>query len=206
MMAAAFPWNGALAADAPRPAADAAAIAAVDRDDIRRVLGGDPDYYAQIVGRHQRAIALYMWRFTRDPAICEELVQTVFVQAYLSLGRFRGDAPFHHWLKKIATHVGFHHWKKKKRERIWAPLLFESAHKRESRTASIEDCDLLYHLLAQLTPNDRFVLTMIYFEEMETAEIAELMGSSQTLVRVRAHRARARLRKLLDAHHKGGQP
>ena len=202
MMATALPWLGALASDRSRPGAESATGAREDLEDIRCVLAGDPDRYARLVERHQRTIALYMWRFSREPATCEELVQTVFVQAYLSLAKYRGEAPFQHWLKKIATHVGFNHWKKKKRERIWVQWEIERtpAPATERRAASVDDRDLLYRLLEQIPPAERILLTMIYLEEMETAEIAELLGSSQTLVRVRAHRARARLRKLLVAH------
>ena len=50
--------------------------------------------------------------FSRQPAVAEEMVQDVFVEAYLSLRGFRGSAPFAHWLQKIATRVGYRYWKR----------------------------------------------------------------------------------------------
>ncbi|MHC4628636.1 MAG: sigma factor, partial [Planctomycetota bacterium] len=56
-----------------------------DRKDIEACLGGDKDSYARLVRRYEAQITKLMWRFSRDPTICEELVQEVFVEAYLSL-------------------------------------------------------------------------------------------------------------------------
>ncbi|WP_320042103.1 sigma factor [uncultured Desulfobacter sp.] len=66
-------------------------------------LDGDADAYRRLVERYQGRIASRMRRFTRDPVMLEELVQDVFVQAYLGLRGYRAHASFIHWLGRIAT-------------------------------------------------------------------------------------------------------
>jgi len=60
-----------------------------------------------------------------------------------------------------------------------------------------EAAEYLYGLLDRLPPEDRVVLTLLYFEELDTREIARHMGWSRTLVKVRAYRARQKLRTML---------
>ena len=88
-----------------------------DRRDIRSTLDGNEDAYACLVERYEAQVFAQMWRFTRDRLVLEELVQDVFVEAYLSLARFRGEAPFLHWLRRIATRVGYRFWKHERRDR-----------------------------------------------------------------------------------------
>ncbi len=167
--------------------------------DIQASLRGDGGAYARLVRRHQQDIAERMWRFTRDAAEHEELVQDVFVEAYFSLPRFRGDAPFAHWLHVIATRVGYRFWKRR-------------ARRRERRSVSLDDCEaaarpdapaseaaeLAHRLLAGLRPKDRLVLTLLYLEGRSVAETAALTGWSESAVKVRAFRARERLRAAFE--------
>ncbi|MBI4579272.1 MAG: sigma-70 region 4 domain-containing protein [Planctomycetes bacterium] len=61
-----------------------------------------------------------------------------------------------------------------------------------------EAAELLHFLLAKLPPRDRLLLTLMYLEELPVARVAELTGWTKTLVKVQAHRAKAKLRKLTD--------
>ncbi len=183
-------------------------IAEADRDDIEASLGGDGRAYERLVKRYQSEIAGQMWRFTRDPRELDELMQDVFVEAYLSLGSFRGRAPFLHWLRRIATRVGYRYWKCRKRERerfadISREDLEALAGAEEGTPA--EAAAYLHTLLDKLPAKDRMVLSLQYFDECDTREIAERTGWSPTLVKVRAHRARKRLRALLEQAGIGGE-
>lgn len=172
-----------------------------DWRDIRQSLDGDEEAYARLIARYQPIIAGQMWRFSRDIATVEELVQEVFVEAYLSLKRFAGKAPFEHWLRRIATRVGYRHWKHKARDR-------DRREARETHRLEIggaphdasptEAGEFLHVILEQLPPEDRLVLSLHYFEQLDTREIAERMGWTRSLVKVRAHRARKKLKTMLE--------
>ncbi len=169
-----------------------------DVEDALAARRGDPEAYGRLIRRHQNDISRRMWRFTRDEASHEELVQEVFVRAYRSLPGYRAAAPFSHWLHKIAVRVGFAHWKAK----IAAPTALDG----EARAALAKDpgadaalaAELVHRALAALPPRDRLVLTLMYLEDKSVAETAALTGWSQTMVKVQAWRARAKLRRALD--------
>ncbi len=178
-----------------------------DRRDIHQSLVGDEEAYARIIERYQPKIAAQMWRFSRDAAVVEELVQEAFVEAYLSLGKFKGRAPLLHWLRKIATRVGYRYWRKKSREQNRREVLAQRGQELvpPAHASPSEAGEYLHVLLAQLPAEDRLVLTLHYFEACDTREIAERMGWTRSLVKVRAHRARKKLRRLLEEAGYGRQ-
>lgn len=175
-------------------------ISEMDQRDIAASLNGESEAYARLVRRHQDPISAQMWRFTRDAAVLEELVQEVFVEAYLSLKGFRGDAPFLHWLRRVATRVGYRHWKSQARKRDREEALTE-AHLNSAAApeglAPSEAAGTLYRLFAKMRPPDRMVLTLFYFEECDINEIAGRTGWNRALIKVRLHRARKKLKALL---------
>lgn len=183
-------------------AEDASQLAdAGEAADLRAARGGDDGAYERLVRRHQQAVARQMWRFTRDRDTLEELVHDAFVEAWLSLAKYRGDAPFAHWLARIATRVGYAYWKRLEREkaRRSVPLEGWDGSERSEPSRQVDLADLARTLLAELPPRDRLVLTLLYIEGRETAEAAELAGWSRTMVKVQAFRARKKFRALLEA-------
>jgi RNA polymerase sigma-70 factor (ECF subfamily) len=175
-------------------------VSATDQQDIADSLNGDGQAYGRLVQRYQNEIAAQMRRFTRDAAILEELVEDVFVEAYLSLKGFRGRSPFLHWLRRIATRVGYRHWKIQARRRDQETALTETILNLPAPAdlSPSEAAETLYRLFENLPAPDRLVLTLFYFEECDIKEIAERSGWSRAGVKVRLHRARKRLKTLLN--------
>jgi RNA polymerase sigma-70 factor (ECF subfamily) len=174
--------------------------AEIDLRDISIALDGGQDAYERLVKRHQDEVSRWMWRFTRDRIILEELVQEVFIEAWMSLSHFKGESAFKTWLFTIATRVGYRYWKKKAKD---AAMTIEAANRlmidnREKEITPSEAAEALYGLFSRLPPRDRLVLTLMYFEEMDTKEIAHMTGWTKSMVKVQAYRARNKLRKLLE--------
>ena len=175
-------------------------------EDVQQSLQGDPEAYRRLIERHQEYIGRVLWRFSRDRRVHEELVQDVFVEAYLSLGRYHGKAPFVHWLSRIATRVGYRYWKQidrqKKRESFtleeWDQLPCDSVEKMDASQAAA----LVHRLLGQLPPRDRLVLTLRYLEECDVAETAQRTGWTKSMVKVQTWRARKKLEKLMTESEK----
>lgn len=172
--------------------------------DIEETRQGDSDAYQRLVERHQDHVARILWRFSRDRMVHEELVQDVFVEAYLSLNTYRGRAPFSHWLARIATRVGYRFWKEKARQKETESFrLAEWDDVAEDgdaieRIEADQAADLLHRLLEQLPPRDRLVLMLRYLEGCDVAETARRTGWTKTMVKVQALRARDKLKKLLE--------
>ena len=177
-------------------------VSDTDQEDLRQCQDGDEAAYVRIVQRYEPIIARQMWRFTRDPLKLEELVQEVFVEAYMSLHSFEGTAPFEHWLRRIASRVGYRFWKHKARDNErrekQEQFHYETSLRNESITPT-EAAEYLYQLLETLPTQERMVLTLLYFEGWDTQEIAEHMGWTRSLVKVRAFRARKKLKMKLEA-------
>lgn len=175
--------------------------------DVKASVKGDEDAYERLVRRYEKQITGLLWRFTRDPVQCEELVQQVFVEAYFSLKTYRGDAPLLHWLRRIATRVGYRFWREKAREPQEIPLpdfdILEQieAAEEEERIDPAEAAAVLQALLARLAAPDRLVLTLLYFERCGTQEIAERMGWSRAKVKTQALRARRKMKEIAEREH-----
>jgi len=177
-----------------------------DALDVAASVQGNDEAYARLVRRYERLITSLLWRFTRDPAQCEELVQQVFVEAYFSLKTYRGDAPLLHWLRKIATRTGYRFWRKKAREPQETSLadfdgLGQIAAAEDERIDPAEAAAVLQALLARLPAPDRLVLTLMYFEDCGTKEIAERMGWSRAKVKTQALRARRKMKEIAEREH-----
>jgi len=173
---------------------------AAELADIRRSQNGDGEAYRRLIEAHQEYVGRLLWRFSRDKAVHEELVQDVFVEAYFSLHSFKGKAPFAHWLARIATRVGYRYWKKA--DTHTGELTFE-----EWDQIAAADCrhgnvgeagEMLYRLLGQLPPRDRLVLTLRYLDDCDVAKTAQRTGWTKTMVKVQTLRAKMKLKKLFD--------
>lgn len=179
-----------------------------DWPEIRSTLQGDGDAYARLVRKYQETIAAQMWRFCRQRNACEELTHEVFVEAYMSLRRYRGDAPLVHWLRRIATRVGYRYYKRQATRRGEGTIALQDWDQSNSAVNDKSNVEMLeaaeaaatvHAMLAKLPPRDRLVLTLIYLEECSVAEAAEMIGWSQTMVKVQAHRARKKLKRLCES-------
>lgn len=175
-----------------------------DTKDIAAIRQGNNRVYLRIIERYQEEIARQMRRFSRESAIVEELTHDVFVEAYLSLPKFRGNAPLLHWLRKIALRVGYNYWTQRNARQSHEVTLAPEDWQRLNDTHALperasEAAELAFTLLAQLPSKDRLALTLIYLEGYSLDEVAQLTGWTLTGTKVRAFRARNRLRKLMES-------
>lgn len=154
---------------------------------------GDSDAFARLVRLHQRRVFLLVGRFFRRPEDVEELAQETFVTAWRRLETYRGRAPFEHWLTRVCLRCCFHALRRRKREKL-VTLENEPIAPSANPDAVVE----VERLLQELRPVDRFILLMLEGEGWSVAEIAEHLGWTRVNVKVRAHRARRKLRVLLE--------
>ena len=139
----------------------------------------------------------------------EDLAQEVFLKMFSRLEQYRGDMPFTHWVSRIAVTTCIDHLRKQKRrpELRYADLSEDEAEMLDvvTRDESAEHAgealaarELLEKLLDQLKPEDRMVVQLVDLEQKTLVEVAELTGWNTTVVKVRAFRARRKLRILLE--------
>jgi RNA polymerase sigma-70 factor (ECF subfamily) len=177
-----------------------------DAELLQRIRNGAQEEFAELIRRHQSHVFAILYRYERDHHRLEDLAQDTFLKAWRSLEQFDGRAPFQHWLSKIAVHAALDHLRKQKRSQheIGFPDLGEDAldwlHSEDKQTEleANQAREILEAAMRQLAPHDRLVITLLEIEDRSVKEISALTGWSAVTVRVRALRARARLRKALE--------
>ena len=181
-----------------------------DAELAARARAGDEAAFEELFRRHRRRVALIAARFFRRREQVEEVVQESFAKAFFALGEFGGgrDASFAAWLARITFNVSYDELRRQKRrpEGALEELTEEEAAALAGRLrgagpdaeAAAVSRDLASKLLARLSPEDRLVLVMLEVEGLSVAEIAGLLGWTGSKVKVRAHRARAHLRRVLE--------
>ena len=174
----------------------------VNMADIRAAQRGDSEAYRSIVEQSQNTIAVQMRRFSRDPQVCEDLTHDVFVEAFFSLHSFRGNAPWIHWLRRVAVRVGYRYWKEKKHNGTIQRLTDEQWQTLRGAGPDLqvasEAADLVSVLLEQLSPDDRLVLTMTCLDGCSMTETASRCGWTVAGTKLRAFRARKKLVELIE--------
>jgi RNA polymerase sigma-70 factor (ECF subfamily) len=174
---------------------------------IAAVLGGDAASFEPLVEKYSPRVFATARRYARRENEVEDIVQEVWLKAFQKLKSFRGEAPFEHWLMRLAvrTCYDFLRGHQRNRETSFSEISEPESDWLErfvSQPASAsEDADaarqLVNRLLEQLSPPARLVITLLEIEDRSVKEISKLTGWSVPLVKVRAFRARAEMRKLL---------
>ena len=179
-----------------------------DAEIIAAVLNGDTARFELLVKKYQPRVFATARRYARRENEVEDIVQEVFLKSFQKLRSFRGEAPFEHWLMRLAvrTCYDFLRVHQRNRETSFTDISdqetdwlerFDSRPGDAAETASAAQA-LVRKVLEQLAPAARLVITLLEIEERSVKEIAALTGWSVPLVKVRAFRARAEMRKCLE--------
>jgi RNA polymerase sigma-70 factor (ECF subfamily) len=139
----------------------------------------------------------------------EDIAQDIFLKMFTRLEQYQGNVPFTHWVSRIAVTTCIDHLRAQQRrpEFRWADLSENEADLLDNVLTNENDVDtgealasreLVEKLLSQIKPDDRMVLQMLDLEQKSLAEISLLTGWNTTLIKVRAFRARRKLRKLFE--------
>jgi RNA polymerase sigma-70 factor (ECF subfamily) len=136
----------------------------------------------------------------------EDLAQVVFSKVFVHLDQYSGTVPFEHWVSRVAVNTCLNALRAEKcrPELRWADLSEDEAEMMEKVVAAPKEPDLAEQLTARelarrmletLVPRDRLILTLLDLEEHSVEEVRARTGWSASLIKVRAFRARAKLRK-----------
>lgn len=178
-----------------------------DAELIAAVRQGDAASFEPLVQKYSPRLFATARRYARRESEVEDIVQEVWLKAYHKLASFRGDAPFEHWLMRLAvrTCYDFLRGHQRNREASFTDLTEPESDWLDRFVTAPEIASdlsdaarqLVARLLEQLSPPARLVITLLEIEDRSVKEIAEITGWSVPLVKVRAFRARAEMRKTL---------
>ncbi len=175
---------------------------------IAAVLRGDSASFEPLVEKYSPRVFATARRYARRESEVEDIVQEVWLKAFQKLSSFRGEAPFEHWLMRLAvrTCYDFLRGHQRNRETTFSELtepeydwLERFVQQPEAAAENAEAARMLVErLLEQLSPPARLIITLLEIEDRSVKEISKLTGWSVPLVKVRAFRARGEMRKALS--------
>ena len=174
---------------------------------IAAVLAGDAASFEPFVQKYSPRVFATARRYARRESEVEDIAQEVWLKAFDKLKGFRGEAPFEHWLMRLTvrTCYDFLRGHQRNRESAFSDLtdtesdwLERFVTQPEAVSENAEAARLLIaRVLERLSPPARLIITLLEIEDRSVKEIAALTGWSVPLVKVRAFRARAEMRKFL---------
>jgi RNA polymerase sigma-70 factor (ECF subfamily) len=175
---------------------------------IAAVLKGDAASFEPLVQQYSPRLFAMARRYARRESEVEDIVQDIWLKAFEKLSSYRAEAPFEHWLMRLGVHTCYDSLRRhqRNRETTFAELsgpeedwLDRFVSQPDAADENAEAARLLVQrVLERLSPAARLVITLQEIEERSVKEIAKLTGWSVPLVKVRAFRARAEMRRVLS--------
>lgn len=188
---------------------DHAPAASHDLEIIQRVVEGDLEAFEGLVHRYRSLVFKVVARHVPRWSV-EDVAQEVMVRAYQSLPGFSARSSFQHWLTTIAVRSCCDFWRNRERREVPLSTLTEehqtwldevlACRSREvfqDQVARMEAKDILDYALERIAPEDRMILALVHLEGLSVKEAAELLGWSVIKTKVKAHRARREMRKII---------
>jgi RNA polymerase sigma-70 factor, ECF subfamily len=182
-----------------------------EKELIARIIAGETNLFHELIRPYERMVYLSILTMLRNDQEAEDAAQEVMINAFRHLKSFRGDAKFSTWLVTIAMNEARQRLRKAKATQFesldegkedregdftpavltdWREIPSEALEKKEMRQK-------LREAVEQLPPIYREVLVLRDLEELNQEETASALGINITLVKVRLHRARMMLQKML---------
>ena len=181
-----------------------------DAELVARLQRGDDSAFEAIVRAHSGRLLSVARRFLGNNEDAQDAVQDAFIRAYKAIHTFEARAQLYTWLHRILVNTALMKLRERRRRPTESiedllPSYSTDGHQavasREWSDAVLERKEtaaIVREAIAMLPDQYREVLVLRDIEEKDTAEAAEILGTTSNVVKVRLHRARQALRTLLD--------
>ena len=184
-----------------------------DSEIIQQIVQGDRNMYRKLVERYQPMVFRTCMGFLHNKDDADDLTQDIFIQAYQTLTKFKGDATFSTWIYRIAVNASLNKIRKSSKNSIIQRLetVFGGEKSKEfSFTISDnenpenililqEHKEWVQKALNSLPENQRTAIVLSKYDDLSQKEIAEIMNTSEGAVEALIQRAKANLREKLSS-------
>jgi RNA polymerase sigma-70 factor (ECF subfamily) len=177
----------------------------MEQEDIRLAQRGDEAALNQLILTYQQPVFSLCYRMLRVVTEAEDAAQEAMVKAVLKLHSYDADRPFKPWILRIASNECIDRIRRRKdavsldgmgEDGAWEWQVGNSPTP-EAVLMKKQEQTLVNELLGSLTPDDRLVITLFYWEGLAYSEISEVTGFSVSAIKSRLFRARRELASLL---------
>lgn len=165
---------------------------------------GDEAAFVELAHRYHARVRGTASRFARNRPELEDLVQDLFLKIWKGLPSFQNKSPFEHWLMRVTVRGCYDFLRKNRRRReseVLTAEIFDSLSSTGVEDLSLkqnEASEIVALLLDGLNAKDRTVITLLELEEKSVRETAQLTGWSESNVKVRAFRARRKMKEIFE--------
>lgn len=175
-----------------------------DIEYIHRVKDGDIEAFSFLVSRYQRMIFSLVVKTVGDEMEAEDITQEIFIKVYQSLSKFREDSKFSTWVYRIACNFCFSQLRKHKdevvslNEEIQTGEQFSDFEEKLAQSQKEERIRLLDNALKKLPPEELWIVTLYYKENVPVNEISKITGIGESNVKVKLFRTRKWLKSEIE--------
>lgn len=163
---------------------------------IERAASGDEHAFSELVRSCQSTLYAAAMAITKNPEDAEDAVQEAILKGWAKLGNLREPQYFTTWMTRIAIRTAINIRRKHKPS---VPLLIELP----AKGSKAEERMDVRRAIEELDEKTRLATVLYYFEDMPIEQIAQVVGARQGTVKSRLHRARAKLRDVLEGYEDG---
>jgi len=175
---------------------------------IEQILSGKSNCFSYIVEKHKDRAYNLAFRICGNHEEAEELAQDSFIKAYRSLGSFKMKSSFSTWLFRIVYNTAISHVRIKKKGVLSLEDFPADAADFIGTSSSEDEAEVEYRnslvnfALQKITDEERGLISLFYYEEMSTDEIAEVTGITKSNVKVKLFRARQKMQDIIEKAEK----
>lgn len=172
-----------------------------DEELMTAYVDGDEGAFRTLFDRYSPILLRLTSRHLQSNELAEEIVQQTFFRVHGARNDFREGSKLRPWIMTISMNLVREHWRRSKR-RTPAPIDVDSRPAPEPQFMPLEEAQraqLLRTALERLPASQREVIELHWFQERPYSEVAQIVGTSEGAVRVRAHRAYNTLKQFLGA-------
>jgi len=187
-----------------------------DSEIIELILQGDREKFRILVDQYQQMVFRTCMGFLHHKEDAEDLTQEVFIRAYQSLSRFKGDAAFSTWLYRIAVNASLNKVRKSSKNLILqhldklfggeevkeVPLPASDTEDPENILIQKEHVEWVRKALDSLPENQRTAIVLSKYDDLSQKEIASIMNTTEGAVESLLQRAKKNLREKLSTKRK----
>jgi RNA polymerase sigma-70 factor (ECF subfamily) len=176
-----------------------------DKEIIEKYLAGEEEAFSLLLQKYLKSVFNFIFQFTRDATISEDLAQVTFIKAWKNLEKFDCKKNFKTWLFAIAKNNTYDYFRKKKTLPFSSFEDEDGNNKLENISSQdilpneiLERVDIVREMedkLREIPEKYRVILTLHYKEDFSLTEIAEILGSPYNTIKAYHKRALLSLKK-----------
>lgn len=163
---------------------------------IEACKNGNSKAQFRLYSLYSKAMYNLAYRMTNNREDAEDILQESFVECFRNLDSFRFESTFGAWLKSILINRSINHLRKKKVDLVYKDDLPESYEAVENETEY--DCKKIFKGIEMLPDGYRIILTLYLLEGYDHAEIAQILGITESTSKSQYSRAKDKLRKMIS--------